>query len=626
MAQVKPTNNKKKMSKASLAALIVTIAILLGLVVSLLSGTGLFVRIQKGASSEHFKVNGSMMTYYANSYYQNWYSDAYYYIIFGMIKFDPSKPLDEQLMADGKTTYYDYFTDGAKNTVTTYLKYCEAAMADSEVNYDEIKAEAEEHAEESIDSLRKAAKENSMSLQAYIRQYMGEYVSVRDLRKALVIENIASHYYQEVYDRTFDSITEEREDKFFEENLSSFISAEYLSYTLSSTVTPVKVDETKYEGGKESQEYKDAVAKAEADAKAANEAAKIADKEKLDKLATAKNAEEFKQMLLELKYDETFNSTYDTAVKNFVAADKPSDEEKNAYKAELKDKVIAAVLAGKEDLTADEPETTAEGEEAAEKTKWEKAKETFPKSLIAALKSVITTNTKTATYGLTSDLEKFLFGGVKDHYGIEYKEGEEKGHNADLYEKHFEDKEITADADKAIGKYSMTLYFVTETAHRDEYSLRDVGHILFKVDSKGTNGAYKTSDEAKAAAEKLLEEIKATAVNGVVEKEVFEAMAKDTHDSNVFYDDVAKNQMVDEFEDWLFAATTKGEVGLVYHKPTSTSDYEGWHIVYYGGETGEQAWRPTAHDGAAAEEMDAWFEKLPYEVEINSKILDKVFK
>lgn len=620
MAQVKPTNNKKKMSKASLAALIVTIAILLGLVVSLLAGTGIFVRIQKGASSENFKVNGSMMSYYANSYYQNWYSNYYYYIVFGMIKFDPNKPLNDQLMTDGKTTYYDYFVDGAKNTVTTYLKYCEAAMVDPEVNFDELKAEAEKHAEEAIDSLREAAKKNSMSLKAYVRQYMGQYVSVSDLRKALVIENLASHYYEKVYDRTFDAVTEEREDKFFSENLSSFISAEYLFYTLSSTVTAAKVDETKYEGGKESQEYKDAVAKAEADAKAANEAAKIADKEKLDKLATAKNAEEFKQMLLEFKYDEAFNSTYDTAVKNFVAADKPSDEDKNAYKAELKDKVIAAVLAGKEDLTADESETTAEGESTAVKTKWEKAKEIFPKSLITALKTVITNATKTATYTLDSDLGKFLFAGVKDQYGIEYKEGEEKGYNAALNEKHFEDKAMTTDADKAIGKYSMTLYFVTETAHRDEYSLRDVGHILFKVDSKGTDGAYKTSDEAKAAAEKLLEEIKATAVNGVVEKEVFEAMAKDTHDSNVFYDDVKKGDMVTEFNDWLFSEERKevGEIGLV------KTEY-GWHIMYYGGETGEPAWRPTAHTGATTEEMDDWFEALPYTVEINSKIFDKVF-
>ena len=619
MAQIKPTNTKKKMSGPAIAALIVTIAILFGLVVSLLAGTGLFVRIRKGASSEHFKVNGSMMSYYANSYYQNWYSQYYYYIMFGMIKFDPNAPLSEQLTSDGKTNYYDYFVNGTKNTVTTYLKYCEEAMVDPEVNYKELEKEAEDYAKESIDALRDAAKQNSMSLKSYIRQYFGQYINVNDLKKALVIEHIASDYYETVHGRKFDAVDEAREDKYFGEHLDEFISAEYIVYTLSSTVTAEKVDETKYEGGKNSQEYKDAVAAAEAKAKEANEKAKIDAKEKLDKLATAKTLEEFKTMFLEFNYDSAFKSTYDTAVKNFASSDKPSTEELEAYKAELKDKVIAAVVEGKDDLDKEEstPETTAE--ETTTKTKWEKAQETFAKSLITALKKVITDNTKSTAYTLSSDLGKFLFAGVKDQYGLEYKEGEEKGTNAPLYDHFYDETEYTADADKNIGKYSMSLYFVTEAAHRDEYSLRDVGHILFKVDASDTTGTYyKTELAAKTAADKLYEEIKAQLVDGKITKEKFEEFGKNTHDSNVFYEDVAKGDMVAEFEDWLYAAETEGEIGLV------KTSY-GWHIMYYGGETGEPAWRPTAHEGATNEEMDNWFEALTHKVTINDSIFEKVF-
>ncbi len=619
MAQIKPTNTKKKMSGPALAALIVTIAILFGLVVSLLAGTGLFVRIRKGASSENFKVNGSMMSYYANSYYQNWYSQYYYYIMFGMIKFDPNASLSSQLTSDGKTNYYDYFVNGTKSTVSTYLKYCEEAMVDPEVKYSELEAEAEKYAKESIESLREAAKKSSMGLKAYIRQYFGQYISVRDLKKALVIEKIASDYYEIVHDRKFDAVDEAREDEYFKNNLSTFISAEYLVFTLSSTVTAEKIDEKAYEGGKESQAYKDAVAAAEEAAKKANDLAKIADKEKLDKLATAKTLDEFKKMFLEFNYDAAFQSTYDTAVKNFASGDKPSSEALEAYKSELKDKVIAAVVAGKDDLDKEEstPETTAD--ETATKTKWEKAQATFPKSLITALKKVITDNTKTISYAVDTDLGKFLFGGVKAQYEIKDKDGKiEEGENAELYENFFEDKAYTADADKNIGKYSMSLYFVTETAHRDEYILRDVGHILFKVDEKGTNGEYKTEAAAKEAAEKLYEEIKAQLVDGKISKEKFEEFAKNTHDSNVFYEDVAKGQMVAEFEDWLYAAKTEGEIGLV------KTQY-GWHIMYYGGETGEPAWRPTAHEGATNEEMDTWFEALTHEVTINDSIFEKVF-
>ena len=621
MAQIKPTNTKKKMSGPALAALIVTIAILFGLVVSLLAGTGLFVRIRKGASSEHFTVNGSMMSYYANSYYQNWYSQYYYYIMFGMIKFDPNASLSSQLTTDGKTTYYDYFVNGTKSTVSTYLKYCEEAMVDPEVNYSELEAEAEKYAKESIDSLREAAKKNSMSLKSYIRQYFGQYISVNDLKKALVIEHIASDYYEAVHGRKFDAVDEAREDKYFADNLGEFVYGQYIVYTLSSTVTAEKVDETKFDGGKNSQAYKDAVAAAEAAAKEANEKAKLADKEKLDKLATATTLEEFKTIFLGFNYDSAFQSTYDTAVKNFASGDKPSTEELEAYKSELKDKVIAAVVAGKDDLDKEEstPETTADT--TLTKSKWEKAQETFPASLITALKKVITDNTKSVSYTLESDLGKFFFAGVKDQYGIEYKEGETKGENAPLYDHFLDETKYTADADKNIGKYSMSLYFVTETAHRDEYSLRDVGHILFKVDSSDTTGTYyKTELAAKEAAEKLYEEIKAQLVDGKITKEKFEEFGKNTHDSNVFYDDVAKEQMVDEFEDWLFSEERKevGEIGLV------KTQY-GWHIMYYGGETGEPAWRPTAHEGATNEEMDTWFEALTHEVTINDSIFEKVF-
>ena len=619
---------KKKMSKNSLIALVVTIAILIGLVVSLLTGTGFLVRVSKGASSEHFKVNGAMMSYFANSYYQNWLSNYYYYIMFGLISFDPSAPLDEQKTTDGKTTYYDYFVNGTKSTVETYLVYCEAAMVDPDVDYDALENDAKQYAKDTIKALKAQAKASNMGTQAYIRQQLeafGGYLSVRDLRKALEIEYIASTYYQTVYNRTHDSIDEAREDEFFKANLETFIKAEYILLTINSTIVAETVDEKAYPLGKEDPDYKAAVEAAEEKAKKENGFAKIADKEIIDKLGTAKTLDEFKTMLLDYKYDEVFKSTYEAAVKNFVTADKPSEEALNAYKAELKDKVIAAVIAGKDDLTTEEVAPTAEGDSTTtEKTKWETAQETFPKTLITNLKKVITDNTKTVSYTLSTDLGKFLFGGVKAQYGIDYAEGEDKnGTSAGKYTNFFEDKEMTEEEQKT-GKYSLSLYFVTEPAHRDDYKLRDVGHILFKVDTAtATNPAvsYKTEEEAKAAAEKLYEELKAKLVDGKITKDAFEAAGKTvTHDSNVFYEDVNKGDMVAEFEEWLYAATTEGEIGLV------KTSY-GWHIMYYGGESEQDAWRPTAHDGATAEEMETWFadKQAAHKVNVNNNIFKKIF-
>ena len=706
MAQVKPIN-KKKMSGPKLAALIVTIAILLGLVVSLIAGSGILVRAQDGASSENFDVNASMMSYFVNATYQNWYQQNYYYIYLGYINFNANKPLNEQYTDASKTqTWYDYFVESSKTTVSTYLKYCEAALADRTEGFDYSKLEkdAEQYAKDSLKSLKETAKANKMDVDTYIRQYFGEYVNQSDLKKALVIEKIASDYYTVVYDRFFESMDEDSKIKYFEENLSSFVSAEYLAYTLSSlkTVTyPVaedyvggaeskaykaaiagktpaqiqaaKIDPADYEGGAESAAYKKLLKTAEENL-AANKLSMETDKALIEKLAAATTAEEFKRILLDAKYEENFKSAYDTAIKNFTDAQKETAKAAlEAFKADMKQKIIDAVIAGDKDVYTEEELTAAK-----DKTGWDKAVMTIPAAVITKLNTVIKNATKTSSYTLGSVLGQKLFGGVKGQFDIDYKDHEdENGTNAakdehwmanglemnienikiseviikaSIAEKQAEiDKETDADKKKTLedekktledslkelakdleeaekklaevektGYYSYSAYFVVEAAHRDETILRDVGHILFKVDEKGANGAYKTSDEAKAAAQKIFDQLKATEKNGAVEKDVFETFGKEhTMDSNVFYEDVNKGDMVEEFEDWLFEATTKGAIGMV------ETEY-GWHIMWYGGET-EAAWHKAAHEGATSEDLSDWFEDLDYEVTFNNDIFATIF-
>ena len=711
----KAKQNKKKMSKPALIAAIIAIVILVALAVSLIVGTGIFFRVQKGASSDNFEVNASMMEYYANSYMQNWYQQNYYYVLLGYINFNPNLPLNEQYTDSSKTqTYYDFFVNGAKTTVTTYLKYCEAAKADKTVDFAKLEDEAKQYAKDSIFMLKESAKEasktqyqqngSSISFADYIRQNFGEHVNKNDLKKALIIEHIASSYYEIVHDRINAEVDDKREDKFFEDNLSSFVSAEYLIYTLSSTKTvtfpkaedyvggaesaaykkaiegktpqqiaDAKIDPADYEGGEEAKAYQDAKLKAEENKKSNEESLKK-DKEIIEKLANCTTAEEFKRILLEEKYNTNFESAYNTAIKGFGDSDKPSKEALEAYKTEeLKKAIIDAVLNGDADVDA-ELIKIAEG--ASEK--WTTAAKALPKTVITNLKKVITDATKTTSYTLTSALGNKLFGGVKAEYGIEYEGAEVEGTNAkvndcwswDILEINVENakyakkiaeaaiveladeiaKETDEDKKKALedekkaledsltkldesitkaeeklanvettSEYSLSAYFVTEAAHRDDHKLRNVSHILFKVDAtKDTNAAvsYKTSEEAKAAAEALLEQIKAETN---LTKEKFEEFGKVTHDSNVSYDDVDKGQMVEEFEDWLFAATTEGELGLV------ETQY-GWHIMYYGGEGEDIAWRITANEGATNEDVGEWFEDLPeYGISINDEIFSKIF-
>ncbi len=705
MAKVKPVN-KKKMRGPTLAALIVSIVILLAMVVSLVASSGIFVRAKVGASSDNFEVNASMMSYYTNSYYQNWYSNYYYYILLGYISFDPSTPLNEQYTDATKTqTYYDFFVSGAKNTVTTYLKYCEAALADKDVNYDDMEKEAEDYADEAISEMKAAAKANSMDLTTYIRQYFGEYVNKSDLRKALIIEHIAASYYDTVHQRIYDAMDDDRKKEYFENNLASFVSAEYLAYTLSSTKTvtypkaedyvggadsaaykaainglsaenAAKINIEDYEGGADSVAYKKDLKTAE-DNLAANKESLEADKALIEKLSAAETEEEFKRILLDAKFEENFTSAYNSAVSKFTDDEKPSDEVLAAFKESVKQKIIDAVIAEESDIYTDE-----EAETADDATAWEKAEKTLPASVITKLNTVITNATKTGTYTLSSVLGNKLFGGIKAQFGIDYEAHETQGTNAAVNSHWMDDilqvnvtnveisikimeasiskkaEEVLAEEDEdkkkeleeekktleksledlkedleeakdklenleTTGYYSYAAYFVTKEAYRDETVLRDVGHILFKVEEDHSDSHthedtyYATFDEAKTAAEALLAQIDATKVNGVVEKDVFESFGADTHDSNVFYEGVNKGEMVEEFENWLFSATTKGETGLVKTE-------HGYHIMWYGGEV-DEAWRVAAHDAATDEDLGTWFEELDYEVTVNDDIFAIIF-
>ena len=635
MAKNKPVN-KKKISGPRLAALIITIAILLGLVVSLLAGSGFFVRIQNGAKTEHFKVSGSMMAYYANTYVNNWINNYYIYVLYGM--FDPSAPYSEQLVpGETNMTFYDYFVSGTKNMVEQYLNYCEAAMDDPDFNYSQTESDAEAYAKETVDALKSNAKAAGMSVDTYIRnalnQYggsFGEYVNVNDIKKAMVIEYIAAKYASFVYDR-YDGLTDDaREDRYFKEHFDEFIVAEYIIYTVAS---PETVDATKYES-KTDEKYLEAVEKANS----ANKIAKEQHLKDLKKLATAakEGLEAYKTVYLELKFDTVFEDTYNTLVKNWSSTDKPSADILSAYKDEFKSQLIDAAVKGLDALpkaedeeaapASEEPAGSTEGGNTSTETKpskWDTNKETFSKNVIAALKKVITDNTKKITYTLDSDLGKFFFTNVKKDFGID--ENAETITDIAKVNGIFEDPtEYTSDDDKAIGKYAISQYFVTKEAYKDEEVVRDVSHILFKVDSTGSNGAYKTKDEAKAAAEKLLAEIQASAVDGKVDEDKFIEFAAVTHDSNVSYTLNKDGQLLGQttkllknYTDWVFAATEVGQLGLI------ETEY-GWHIMYYGGE--DISWRKTAHSKAISEDVTAWYDGLTYNVVINDGIFDDIMK
>lgn len=128
--------------------------------------------------------------------------------------------------------------------------------------------------------------------------------------------------------------------------------------------------------------------------------------------------------------------------------------------------------------------------------------------------------------------------------------------------------------------------YVVVFLSRDDnhYNTVNVRHILVMAEAD-EEGNY--TDEAKEAAKARAEEILAEYESGDKTEESFAALAnaysEDTgsNTNGGLYENVAKGQMVQEFNDFCFAEHKPGDTGIVYGESTS---YAGYHVMYYVGE------------------------------------------
>ena len=161
-------------------------------------------------------------------------------------------------------------------------------------------------------------------------------------------------------------------------------------------------------------------------------------------------------------------------------------------------------------------------------------------------------------------------------------------------------------------EYSHSVYMLTEPLHLEDEETVNVGHILVEA-REGT-----ATEEELAAAEKEAQDILATYLAGDKTKEAFETLAKEkTDDSGVFFDNVAKGQMVEEFENWIFSEDRKevGETGIV------KTEF-GYHVMYWNGK-GENTSVTSAKEGIVSEQYQTFVEEGAKSLTINEKYVAK---
>ncbi len=152
--------------------------------------------------------------------------------------------------------------------------------------------------------------------------------------------------------------------------------------------------------------------------------------------------------------------------------------------------------------------------------------------------------------------------------------------------------------------------YVVVFLSRDDnnYKTANVRHILVKA-AADADGVY--TDEAKEAAKAKAEEILAEYESGDKTEESFAALAEQysedtgSNTNGGLYENVAKGQMVQEFNDFCFAGHKSGDTGIVYGESGS---YAGYHVMYYVGE-GEVYSLHLAEDALRADAVNAWVEE-----------------
>lgn len=151
------------------------------------------------------------------------------------------------------------------------------------------------------------------------------------------------------------------------------------------------------------------------------------------------------------------------------------------------------------------------------------------------------------------------------------------------------------------------VYYLISTPYRLDYTTKNVRHILIN------SSKYDSDDEAKAKAD----EVFALWNKGEKTEEAFEKLgAEYNDDSSNLYENVKRDQMVDEFEDWCYDESRKpGDCEIV------KSSY-GYHIIYFVGD-GEPAWKVDVTSELRTADMQTLTQQYTesYKVEFNRENL-----
>ena len=583
----------------NLIAIVVAVAILLSVAVIALTSTGTVLRMQTAMRSEHFRVNGNMMAYFFQNYYNQFLSSYDSFLSQGYLTLNTSMSLKDQIIQDSNAdtganvydsmlcgvdeagqswagrSWYDFLMTQTQNDVKVKLYYCEYAKA----NGWELTKEEKESIDTTIDSLRTtAASLGYPSLNSYLATaYDTKGLSEGDVRNCMEIESLYNKSVSELSKKIDATLPVVDGNGNISQNILDRYNADHTKYDL--------IDYTYYTF---SVYYNDVSSDVKADNDKATEAdilnaykAKIAElKTKAETLMTKTDAEEFKAYFLEHIAHEEFDAEYETLAKGKDEG-KLSDENLATVKAAMIKDIIDELKADKTEpadpvVKDGDKKTvyTVEVNDAYAEVLHEVKHELF--DILATAKTNYTKND--ATYISGQDYANWLFN-TERKAGETYKQEAGAGTG--------DDKEITEDD----SSYSVSVYLTTSGLKKNEEATRNVAYMFFA-----------TAEEANAAIEALKAE---ASLNIDAFNRIADEKGASAHE---MLDNYIKGDMGNaDFDNWLFDASTK--VGSF--TTTAITVSEGTYGVFLYVSEGAPAW--------AVNVKNAIFEELA-EAEYNTMV------
>ena len=530
----------------------------------ILNSRGVFLRNKTLYETDHFEITVPMMSYMVYSEYQNHlntYQDSGYmqYVSGkGGSGVQTSVPLREQYYSKetnettGVTTTVTWFDYFAGRAVTSIEQIL--VLCEQAHRYN-IVLEESDYAEidSAINMIELYAAYNNYTTSGYLAAMYGRGVGLKDVREMMELSQLAAKCTEYQMEKFEGAINSERLEQYYTDNKTTLdIYVDYISYTFE---VSFKASDDADQNAEKYTEYED---KKKAYAKY------------VDELAACKTADEFCAKLIECLVAD--------GATEVEALQKQSDAHHLNYKKQEDDIALE---------------------------KW----------LFDTKEPVKVNDTHT----------------IKDT-GDEAREGDDAA----------EEENPTYTYHDATATY--TACIVLKPVHRDTAYLQNVGHILFQTstfkDLKDTSTLTgKTKELAQRlldknitiSAENMAKELIAVMIEDgklvtktnekgesyyYMEKADFEAYGKEyTEDSNVFYEDVARGDMVEEFDAWLYAdGRIVGET-----TPVAVETTYGYHIMCYQGQGEDINWEVTARDKIASSEYENWYKVVADACRIESE-------